>query len=809
MNRFARSRCRGGGVALAATLIFPGLLLGFDTAKLGAIDDEIDASIARGEIPGAVFRLEREGEIYEKAYGNRALVPEREAMSVDTIFDAASLTKVLATAPSISLLVDRGLVDLDGKIIDLLPEFAPIPELRPLFRHKFDTSADTKSNRAAVTVRQLLTHTSGLPPSISIQSELWWGHENGVRRCLTTPLIARPGTVFRYSDVNYILLGEIVRRVSGSPLNEFAADEIFAPLGMTDTGFLPAPETVSRIAPTEAFGAYGVLRGEVHDPVSRRMQGVAGHAGLFTTAKDVASFARAFLDEENPVFRPELASRMTHPQQPAGISAKRGLGWDIDSPFSYQRGENFPLDGFGHTGWTGTSVWVDRGSKTVVVLMANRNHPTEDGRIKPLRIRVGTLAAEAVGITTKRPATAFNPVRSRTQQGRMQTAAGDPESSPIVENGIDVLAAEDFATLAGRKVGLITNHTGIDRHRRATIDLLHESPKVELRAIFAPEHGIRGKLDQANIDDETDAKTGLPIFSLYQSEDKKPTAVQLAGLDTLVFDIQDIGCRFYTYISTMGNAMEAASEHGLRFVVLDRVNPIGGDRVDGPVRLGEETFTAWHEIPVQHGMTVGELARLFDRERKLGLDLVVVPVRGWSREMRFDETGLPWVNPSPNMRNLTQAILYPGVGLLEFCALSVGRGTDTPFEIVGAPCIDDDVELAADLNREKLPGIRFVPIRFTPEASKFENEECGGVRLVLVDRDSVRPLDVGLTLAKVLLRRYGDGALRFRENFPTLLKHPPTLDAVTENRSLEEIRAGWEPRLGEFQGRRTGVLLYR
>ena len=782
---------------------------GFDESKLREIDTEIYAAIQRKEIPGAVFRLEHRGEVYEKAYGFRALLPKREVMSADTIFDAASLTKVLATAPSVSLLADRGLFALDDPIIALLPEFAPKPELRPLFQKTaFDTSHDTESNRARVTVRQLLTHTSGLPPSISIRSEHWWGHENGVHRCLTTPLIAKPGSKFRYSDVNYILLGEIVRRVSGRPLNEFAAEEIFAPLAMTDTGFLPDRARLSRIAPTESFGPYGVLRGEVHDPTSRRMQGVAGHAGLFTTAKDVATFGKAFLANSDSVFRPELAQQMTTPQTPAGVEVKRGLGWDIESPFSYQRGENFPLGGFGHTGWTGTSIWVDPGSETVVVLMANRNHPTEDGRIKPLRIRIGTLAAEAVGITKKSTAASrLNPVGSAIQQG-MMTAAGDPVAKAKVRNGIDVLVDENFAALAGRKVGLITNHTGIDRQRRSTIDLLHEAPKVELRAIFAPEHGIRGKLDQANIDDETDRKTGLPIFSLYKSDDKKPTTAQLAGIDTLVFDIQDIGCRFYTYISTMGNAMEAAAAHGLRFVVLDRVNPIGGEIVDGPVRLGEPTFTAYHDIPVQHGMTVGELATLFDAEKNLGLGLEVVPVRGWSRGQRFDETGLPWVNPSPNMRNLTQAILYPGVGLLEFCSLSVGRGTDTPFEIIGAPYIDDDVALAEELNAEGLPGIRFVPIRFTPDASKFADEECGGVRMVLVDREACRPLDVGMTLARVLRARYGEEALQFREKFPTLLKHSPTLNAVAAEKSPAEIRQEWEPRLGQFLERRAKVLRY-
>jgi len=775
----------------------------FDDSKLTEIDREIRAAIGRGEIPGAVFRLERPGEVYEKAYGRRAIKPAEELMTPDTVFDAASLTKVIATAPSICLLADRQQLDLDDPVVKHLPEFAPKPALRPLFRNKFDTSADTVKNRARVTIRQMLTHTSGLPPSISTRSEPWWGHENGVRRCLTTPLITTPGKKFRYSDVNYILLGEIVRRVSGLRLNDFAASEIFAPLEMSDTGFLPGDGRLDRIAPTEEFPAYGILRGEVHDPTSRRMEGVAGHAGLFTTAADVSRFARSFLDPDSRVFSPKMTAEMIRTHTSKALGA-RGLGWDINSPYSYQRGENFPIGGFGHTGWTGTSVWADPGTKTTVVLMANRNHATEKGRIKQLRIKVATLAAEAVGLTRKQAAFRSNPVESTIQPSSiaMRGAAGDP---PVL-NGIDTLAAENFAPLRGLTVGLITNHTGVDRKKRSTIDLLHQADAVKLKVLFAPEHGIRGKLDQARIDDSVDSQTGLPIYSLYKSKSRKPTTAQLAGLDALVFDIQDIGCRFYTYISTMGKAMEAAADHDLKFIVLDRVNPIGGVLVDGPVRIGESKFTAYHDIPVQHGMTVGELAAMFTAEKNLRLDLTVIPLRGWSRAMRFDETGLPWINPSPNMRNLTEAILYPGIGLLEFCKLSVGRGTNWPFEVIGAPYIDGK-ELAAELSKAKLPGIRFRPVTFTPDASVFSGEKCGGVDLKLTDRDAFQPVNTGLAIARTLELLYPD-AFDLEEKFNTLLMHPPTLAAVADEKSLSEIRQLWEPELTSFRERRAAFLNY-
>ncbi|MBL9151290.1 MAG: DUF1343 domain-containing protein [Verrucomicrobiales bacterium] len=799
----------------AACLILAGAIAwpagAFDPAKLKAIDRAIGDAIDRGEIPGAVFRLEHRGEVYEKAYGHRSLLPEKEPMTADTIFDAASLTKVLATAPSVSLLADRGRLDLDAPVVSLLPEFAPKGELRPLFRDKFDTRADTVAHRALVTVRQLLTHCSGLPPSISTQDEPWWGHRNGVRRCLTAPLIARPGTAFRYSDINYILLGEIVRRVSGRPVDAFAAEEIFAPLGMSDTGYRPATHLGARLAPTEALGAYGVIRGEVHDPTARRMEGVAGHAGLFTTAADVARYAAAFLPGAgSPVFRPELAAEMTRVQSPETLPARRGLGWDIDSAFSYQRGEVFPVGGFGHTGWTGTSIWVDPGSATVVVLLANRNHPSESGKIKELRIRVGTLAAEAVGLKPRAgsQAAAFrsDPVSSPIQQGTIgnRTAAGDPAGP--VKNGIDVLADADFAPLRGLTIGLITNHTGIDREGRSTIDRLHGAPGVKVRALFAPEHGIRGTLDQAKIDDGTDERTGLPVYSLYKNETRAPSPAQLEGLDALVFDIQDIGCRFYTYLSTMGNAMEVAAREGKRFFVLDRVNPIDGIAVDGPVREGEASFTAWHPIPVRHGMTAGEMARLFAAERRMKLDLTVIPLEGWSRAMRFGDTGLPWVNPSPNMRNATAALLYPGIGLLEFCALSVGRGTERPFELIGAPYIDEKA-LAADLEAAELKGLRFEPVRFTPGASVFAGESCGGVRIVVTDAAACNPLDLGMVLAVALQKRYA-GHLKLREKYPTLLKHPATLEAVAAGKSVAEIRRLWEPALQDFRQRRAAFLAY-
>lgn len=767
--------------------------------KLKAIDREIAAAIDRGDIPGAVLRIESKGEVHEKAYGKRLVEPGSEAMTADTVFDLASLTKVMATTPAILKLLEEGRLSLDDPVAKWIPEF-----LSGGVRAEAAEPKPEVKERGGVTVLQLLTHCSGLPPGLFLSEADFWGHDEGVRRAATVGLLEKPGTRFRYSDVNFILLGEIVRRVSGERLDAYVEKRIFAPLGMDETGFRPRPERVGRIAPTTVIPGYGLLRGEVHDPTARRMEGIAGHAGLFGTAKDVAAFVRLFLNGKAPdgitVLAPETLAKATTNHLPDALGIGRGLGWDLSSSFASQRGEKFPLVGYGHTGWTGTSIWVDPASETFVILLANRNHPSEKGRIKPLRIRVGTLAAEAVGYTETIPTPEPPPVPAPSSSG----AAGDPVG---VLNGIDALERGGFALLAGLRVGLITNHTGINRARRSTIDLLADAPQVELKALFSPEHGIRGVLDQDSIDDGTDAATGLPVYSLYKSEGRKPTPAQLEGLDALVFDIQDIGCRFYTYVSTMGLAMEAAKEAGLRFVVLDRVNPIGGVVVDGPVRSGEgNDFVAFHDIPVQHGMTTGELARMFNAERGVGAELTVVPIEGWQPSMRFDETGLPWVNPSPNMRSLTQAMLYPGVGLIEFTNVSVGRGTPSPFEHIGAPWIHDG-RLAQRMRGMELAGIEVLPARFTPDASVYKGEDCAGVRFFLSDRDRFRPLDLGVELMRALHALH-PRTFTLAEKGDVLLRHRPTLEAVLRGAALEEIRELWRPGLEEFLKRRESYLLY-
>ena len=734
----------------------------FRPAKLEAIDAAIERAIAAGKAPGAVVRIENSGAVYQKSYGAKAVEPVSLPMSDDTIFDGASLTKVIATTPAIMLLVERGKLRLDDKVSRWIPGFEA-------------------HGKGAVTVRHLLTHTSGLRPGISAKPA-WSGVPKAIDLAKAERLTAQPDTKFRYSDINFILLGEIVRLASGQRLDVFAAAEIYRPLGMHDTGFLQPLAKRARVAPTERVDGT-ILHGIVHDPTSRRMGGVAGHAGLFTTAADLSRFAHMMLNggqlNGRRIFKKETVQLMTSVHTPKGMKAERGLGWDINSPYSSPRGNHFKVGGYGHTGWTGGSLWVDPVTRTIVILMTSRTHPDGKGNVIALRREIATLVAESL----------------------RGFSFGSDESGVL--NGADVLRRRKNILPKGTNIGLITNHTGHDGQRRSTLDFLSGSKEVELKALFSPEHGLYGKLDQ-KVGDAIDTKTGLKIYSLY-GKNRKPTPEQLAGLDALIFDIQDIGCRFYTYISTMGLAMEAAADAGVKFIVLDRVNPIGGVTVAGPVRLGPSQFIAYHDIPVQHGMTVGELARMINAERTLGAKLQVVKIEGWKRDQLFDTTGQPWTNPSPNMRSLTQALLYPGIGLLE-TAMSVGRGTDTPFEVIGAPYIDD-VKLASQLNALGQPGVRFVPIRFTPDYSVHKDESCGGVNIIITDRHKLRVVPLGIDIARVLHELYP-------KSFPLvkvgrLLCHPSTLEALGQGKTLVQIEALWKTEQVKFASRRAKYLLYK
>lgn len=714
---------------------------GVDAARLAGIDEVVAVAIADKSLPGAVVIVGRGDAVhFRKAYGNRALVPAIEPMTIDTIFDMASLTKVVATTSAVMMLVEDGRIRLSDPVAKYIPDFG-------------------KYGKDRVTVRHLLTHMSGLRPDVDL-GDPWLGHEAAIALAGEEVLGAPPGRRFVYSDIGFFLLADIVSKVSGRPFKEFVAARLFGPLGMKDTGFTPAATLRDRVAPTEICTPYGwpcagpgaeMLRGTVHDPTARRMGGVAGHAGLFSTADDIARFARMLLHggelDGVRVLSPLTVARMTSPSTPDDENNVRGLGWDMDSSYSANRGELLPAGSFGHTGFTGTSLWIDPATQVFVVFMSNRVHPDGKGDVTPLRARVATIAASAF---TDLPSTGL-PGTRRTFDS--QTPAVSAPAYVPVQNGIDVLRASGFAALKGLRVGLLTNHTGRARDGAATIDVMADAPGVTLAALFSPEHGIRGLLD-ATVPSTRDEKTGLPIHSLY-GETRRPTADMLQGLDAIVIDLQDIGARFYTYMTTMAYVMEEAAPRKIKVFVLDRPNPIGGVAIEGP-SLDQEavSFIGYlPAMPTRHGLTFGELAQLFNAEKKIGADLTVVSMRNWRRDAWFDDTGLMWIGPSPNMRNLYAATLYTGLASFESANLSVGRGTDTPFEHVGAPWIDG-VRLAEALNARVLPGVRFYPEQFTPTASKFAKEACQGVFIVVTDRNAVRPVRVGVEIASALLKLF-------------------------------------------------------
>ena len=753
--------------------------VGMDAQRLDAIDALVTEHIERGKTPGCVVTIGHAGRVvFQRAYGHRQLRPDKVPMTVDTVFDLASLTKPIATGSSIMVLIDRGRLRLSDKIAMHIPEFG-------------------ENGKDGITVRQLLTHVGGLVADNPL-ADYTGNVEQAWQNIWKLDLFAEPDEKFIYTDVGFIVLAKLVERISGKNVDAFARQNVFIPLGMKETGYLPAASLRDRAATTEQRDGRW-MKGEVHDPRAFALGGIAGHAGLFSTADDLAIYAQMMLSQGRSSTARVLSRRAVEvmTSQFPTPRGTRGLGWDIQSPYSSNRSDLYSHRAFGHGGFTGTAIWMDPELDLFVIFLANRVHPDGQGHVNYLASRIGSVAVSALGDQQE---------VSLEFGGGLKVESDHPAGRPHdVLCGVDQLERDDFAALAGKRVGLITNHTGLNRAGVSTVRLLHQAPNVELVRLFSPEHGIAGRLDIADIADSEDETTGLPVFSLY-GKTRKPTAESLADLDVLVFDIQDIGARFYTYVSTMGLAMEAAAEHDVDFMILDRPNPIGGVTVDGPVLdAGQESFVGFHTLPVQHGMTVGEIGKLFQAESKASPDLVVIPVSGWHRGQLWDATGLVWTNPSPNMRCLTQAVLYPGIGLLETTNFSVGRGTDTPFEVIGAPWIRGR-ELAATLNERELSGVRFVPVRFTPTSSKFAGQPCEGVNIVITHREILRAVPTGLEIAVQLRRQYKDDW--DIANLNRLLANQDVYTAIKNGVSADEIIESYQDSLREFMARRARCLIY-
>ncbi len=912
-------------------------------SDFSAVSAAINTAIAQKKMPGAVVVVGHGGMVvFRQAYGVRKLAGEpgldgkpsaAEPMTVDTIFDMASLTKCLVTATAVMQLVEQGKVDVDAPVVKYLPEFGV-------------------NGKEKVTVRELLTHYSGLPPDVDLKDD--WGlakpdKAEGIRRAMESKLDSVPGTKFVYSDINYMVLGALVEKLSGETLDVYSQEHIFTPLKMNNTlyhafdkacgthrvsgaaveidvdkgldvdqlcqSYAWISATISHIAPTQHDNEGTaetnpdfdhLLRGTVHDPTTRRMGGVAGQAGVFSTADDVALFAQALLDRlagrsSNFPLKQSTLKLMTTPQQPATAQggatiftqdgetttgvALRGFGWDINSAYSRPRGSVFPIGSFGHTGFTGTSLWIDPSSDTYVILLANSVHPRGNPPISPLRGEVATDVAKVLGVEspTHRFATPASQDRSpgtpvaamngapgtTTQVSKSRPGAPSSSTDTHVLTGIDVLEATNFAALkeaAARngghlRIGLLTNQTGVDAQGRRTIDVLRGiGGGIELVKLFSPEHGLFGAKDSTNIGQEIDAASGLKVISLYGATDadRRPKPADLANLDAVVIDLQDAGVRFYTYETVVGyfleaDACEIAHVHDLEVIVLDRPALIGGEAVQGPISDTDSSYINYRAlVPIRHGMTLGELAK-YMREYpthcsfssgtrfRMGdgpvetvpsgltavidhdfASLTVIPMQNWHRDEFFDATGVPWVNPSPNLRSVAEAVLYPALGMLDETNVSVGRGTATPFEVFGAgastmtqdspalPAWFNGKAVAAYLTARKIPGVAFAAATFTvaDDANHYpyHGQTIQGVRLSVTERVALDSPELGIEILSALHRLY---PTQFNlEKAAPLVANAETMAALARGDDPRAIAAGWASALADFRTRREKYLLY-
>lgn len=785
MRIFNRA-CTTIGLALTACLAVPArqaALADDTTVWKSEVQQMVQSAIAAGDLPGAVIGLWYNGQWeLRETYGQRSVGPD-EPMAVDTIFDMASITKPVATATSAMLLVQDGRLNLAAPVKEYLPDF-------------------TGQGRDEVRVWHLMTHSGGLIPDNAL-ADYQLGQDEAWRRLMKMDIKSAPGTKFVYSDVGFQLLGKVVEAISGESLGDFSQKRVFAPLGMVSSGYTPASELRSRIAPTETRDGK-MLRGEVHDPRAALLGGVAGHAGLFSTLDDIALYAQMMLRNGRlpngaTYLRPEIVWSMTRPYRievrPDFGPISRTRGWDLRSPYSYNGGRMLSPNSFGHGGFTGTVLWIDPDKNLFYVFLSNRLHPDGKGNVNQLAGKIATLAISRLTGTVA-PTSLSN--------GDAATSMATRAQPQPTETGIDVLSARRFRDLAGKRVGLVTNQTGVDRQGRTTLSLLAGTKDVKLVALFSPEHGIEGKLDVSKIGDSLDATLNVPVYSLY-GETRHPKPEQLDNIDVLVYDIQDIGTRFYTYIATMKNCLKACAEQHKEFMILDRPNPIG-ERTAGPVRdVDRESFVACHRLPVLHGMTVGELALLFRLEEKWDVELTVVPVRNWQHNQGFEKTGQWWISPSPNMRTLEAALLYPGVGLLEMTNISVGRGTDRPFQWLGAPWMDGQ-KMAAWLNSQAMTGVRAVPRKMKPDSSKHAGVECSGFQLVITDTDAVDAIQLGFSIAEGLSKIHKEDWQS--EKLDVLMVNREISDALRSGAGFSQLKDRMEQELEMFRQRRATVLLY-
>ncbi len=710
----------------------------------------LQRAVTESSSPGGVVYVGRGAEtLFHGAVGQRCVKPERLSAEKDTIYDLASLTKVVATGVAAMLLVEAGELDLDKPLSAVLP----MPEFRRF------------------TIRHLITHTSGFPAGHPFVQDCTTIDEV-VRHCVSIEPTWKPGTGRRYSDIDFLLLGRVVEVVAGDRLDAFCRKRIFEPLGMTRTAFTPPKSWAADCAATERDPkTKEMLRGVVHDENARAIGGVAGHAGLFSTAGDLAKFCRALLSGK--LLKKETVAEMTRVGQ-VPLYPWQGLAWLVDPWYGGTMGHLPSRAAFGHTGWTGTSIWIDGDTGLFVIQLGNTCHPSSAQRDN------GAFRKTFHDAVAK----AFYP-------GKMN-----------VHTGLDRLVHDGFEPLAGKRVALLTNLAAVDQLGRSVLDVLALEPRVNLKLIYGPEHGLRANAEAGeNIKSE---KGAVPVVSLY-GDRKRPSEAELKSVDVLAIDLPDVGARFYTYMATMRDSLIACAEAGTPVVVLDRPNPLGGEIMEGPIATRTDLLTSSAAVPARHGMTLGELARFFEATTLKGmkLKLSVLPCDGWRRELLFADCALPWVPPSPNIPTPEIALFYAGMCLFEGTNVNEGRGTETPFQVCGAPWLDAEKVIAMvdpmDRRGCTLEATQYTPVSIPGKSAtpRYMNEKCQGIRVNLTEPATFRPFTLAVALATAMYRHH-PREFEWNSGFDTLAGARELRSRLEAGEAPSTVIAGYTQALRAF-----------